>query len=84
LTHHLWSDTTVKKGALVTTAEGNRFFYTPCLTQEAYGIEKGQEIARLFSGSSALSVMLQFIRSAELSPKEIEEIKKMPGEKNHE
>lgn len=87
-----WSDSTVKtllsrlvkKEALGIQEEANRHLYFPRLSQEDFALQKGREMARLLSGGPALPVALHFLKNADLSARDLVELKKMLEEKTHD
>lgn len=87
-----WSESTVKtllsrlvkKGILAAVAEKNRFSYSPLVDEAAFALQRGAELSRVFSGGPAFPVMLQFLQTTELSPAEIDELKRVLEEKSHD
>jgi BlaI family penicillinase repressor len=86
-----WSESTVKtllarlvkKGVLGTRAEKNRFFYTPLVDEAAFARARGTELAQTLGGGPAFPVMVQFLQTADLTPGEIAELKKLLEDKIH-
>jgi len=80
-----WSESTVKtllarlvkKGWLAAESEKNRFSYRPLADQAAFGEDRGRELARSLTGGPAFPVMLQFLKTAELSPAEIAQLRQV-------
>jgi BlaI family transcriptional regulator, penicillinase repressor len=64
----------VKKGALAFSTQGNRYLYRPAVTREScVRTESRSFLSRVF-GDEVGPMLLQFVRQADLSPKEIEEL----------
>ncbi|MGA2232741.1 MAG: BlaI/MecI/CopY family transcriptional regulator [Tepidisphaeraceae bacterium] len=71
----------VKKGALVFSTQGNRYLYRPAVTREScVRTESRSFLSRVF-GDEVGPMLTQFVRQADLSPKEIEELTRALKEK---
>lgn len=67
----------VKKNALATAADGNRYLYRPRVAREAcVRSESRSFLARVFGGRAG-EMLCRFVDEAELSPREIAELKKI-------
>lgn len=74
----------VKKGVLRFRPEGNRYLYAPVIAREKYvKTESASFVERVFAGEAA-PMLLQFVRSARLSKKDIEELRRILDEKQEE
>jgi BlaI family penicillinase repressor len=84
-----WSPNTIKtllgrlktKGALSHEARGKAYVYRPAVRMEDCVRQESQSfLDRVFGGASA-PLLAHFVRRAKLSPTEIDELKKILGEK---
>lgn len=67
----------VKKGALATTADGNRYLYRPRVGRdECVRRESRSFLARVFGGDTG-AMLCRFVDEAELSPSQIAELRKI-------
>jgi len=72
----------VKKGVLNYTIDGKKYLYSPLFTREDYMEKESKSFMnKVFSGSK-LPMLSFFVKSNELSEKEIEELKRMLDEKD--
>jgi BlaI family penicillinase repressor len=73
----------VDKGVLAAEADGNRYVYRPlvsrgrCVRQESQSFLK-----RVFDGDAA-ELLVHFVRGADISPEQVEELKRLLDEKRH-
>jgi BlaI family penicillinase repressor len=74
----------VKKGALDFTTQGNRYLYRPRVKREAcVRTESGSFVKRVFGGAVG-PMLVEFVRQADLSASEIEQLKRLLDEKGDE
>lgn len=74
----------VKKGVLRFRPEGNRYFYTPALPRERYvKQESASFLDRVFGGATS-PALVHFVKNAQLSSEEIEELRRILDEKGKE
>ena len=67
----------VEKGVLETAADGNRYIYKPLITrQKCIRSESRSFLQRVFGGNSA-ELLVHFARDAQITPEEIEALKKI-------
>ncbi|MGZ5477750.1 MAG: BlaI/MecI/CopY family transcriptional regulator [Thermoanaerobaculia bacterium] len=66
----------VKKGVLRYRADGNRYFYTPGIARERYVKTESKSFVDRVFGSEA-PMILHFLREADLSRDEIEELRRI-------
>jgi BlaI family penicillinase repressor len=74
----------VKKGALDFTTQGNRYLYRPRVKREACVRMESRSFVRRVFGGEVGPMLVQFVRQADLSAGEIEELKKLLDEKGDE
>lgn len=87
-----WSDNTVKtllsrlakKGALETTQEGGRNFYNPLIAQNDFVQTESRNFADKLLDGLTFPLLANFLSQSTLNPSEIEELKRILEEKNHE
>jgi BlaI family penicillinase repressor len=71
----------VKKGALTYVEDGRRFLFKPRISQEECVKQATKSfISRVFDGATA-PLLVHFVKSAELSSDDIEQLKKILKEK---
>ncbi len=70
----------VKKGVLRYRAEGNRYLYAPAIARERYVRTESKSFVDRVFGSEA-PMILHFLREADLSREEIEELRRILDEK---
>ncbi len=74
-------DRLVKKGALRFEVEGKRYLYWPRVTMEKCVRKESQSfLERVFGGEPA-SMLVHLVKTARLSPEEIQELKRILEEK---
>ena len=84
-----WSDRTVKtllsrlvkKGALGFEAEGKRYRYHPLVERDACLRAEGHSLLERTAGGAASPVLTLFLERADLSPAEIDELRRLLDEK---
>jgi BlaI family penicillinase repressor len=73
----------VKKRAIEYSAQGNRYFYRPRLTRDAcVKMESRSFVSRVF-GDAVGPMLVHFVRQANLSREEIEQLEKLLREKSN-
>ncbi|NJK92972.1 MAG: BlaI/MecI/CopY family transcriptional regulator [Blastochloris sp.] len=80
---HDWKDQTirtmlgrlVKKGALRTRAEGNRFHYSTKVAREACVKNASRSLLERLFGDAVQPLLIQLVKESHLSPGEIKELK---------
>ena len=71
----------VDKGALAAEAEGNRYVYRPLVSRSKCVRQESQSfLQRVFSGDAA-ELLVHFVRGADISPEQVEELKRLLDEK---
>src|SRR3954452_10045467 len=84
-----WTPRTVKtllnrltiKGALAFEARGKVYWYRPAVARDECVKREGRSfLARVFGGDSA-AMLVHFVKTAKLSPKEIAQLKRLLGGK---
>ncbi|MHC4398689.1 MAG: BlaI/MecI/CopY family transcriptional regulator [Planctomycetota bacterium] len=87
-----WSHRTVRtllgrlvdKGALAAEREGNRYFYRPMVDQAQCVREETQSfVDKVFEGDAG-ELLVHFVRHEEMSPQQIDELKRLLDEKQKE
>ena len=84
-----WSERTVKtllsrlvrKGALGYDVEGKRYLYRPLVTREESVRRASRSFLDRVFGGAARPALLHFVREADLTPEEIEELERLLEEK---
>ncbi len=91
LKHTGWSPTTiqtylarlVKKGALHTERQGKCYLYTPAISENECQLEESKTfLSRVYDGSLS-SMVSGFVKSGNLSEKELQAIKKLISEQEN-
>ncbi|MCB6993974.1 BlaI/MecI/CopY family transcriptional regulator [bacterium 210820-DFI.6.37] len=67
----------VKKGALSKEKQGRVFVYTPMVQEEEYRTGASRKFLDRFYDGALGSMVLNFIQQQQLSPKEIEDLKRI-------
>jgi BlaI family penicillinase repressor len=71
----------VEKGILDTEADGNRYVYRPLVDRSTCVREESRSfLKKVFAGDSA-ELLVHFVRSADISPEQIEELKRLLDKK---
>lgn len=66
----------VKKGALATAADGNRYLYRPRIARDACVRKESKSfLARVFGGDAG-AMLCRFVDEAELTPEQIKTLRK--------
>lgn len=74
----------VRKGALRFRAEGNRYLYRPAFAREQMVREESRSFLQRVFGGDASPMLVHFVKEAELSDAEIEELKRILEDKKGE
>lgn len=67
----------VKKGALAFEVEGNRYLYRPAVKRAQCVREESESFVSRVFGGSAGAMLVQFVEQAELTPAEVEQLRKV-------
>src|SRR5947209_13824711 len=71
----------VDKGVLAAEADGHRYLYRPLLSRGKCVREEGRSFLRkVFDGDTA-ELLVHFVRGADISPEQVEELKRLLDEK---
>ena len=69
------------KGHVTRTKKGKAFIYRPATTRERLLSKMVERLSRIFSGGSSADLITQLIKTENLSPEEIEELRRIAHEK---
>ena len=67
----------VAKGALAAVADGNRYLYRPLARREACVRGEGHSFLQKVFGGDAAELLAHFVRRSDISPAEVEELKRL-------
>ena len=71
----------VDKGVLAAEAEGNRYVYRPLVSRSKCVRQESQSfLQRVFAGDAA-ELLVHFVRGADISPEQVEQLKRLLDEK---
>ncbi len=71
----------VKKGALSYEAKGKAYLYEPRIRKELCVRQEGQSFVERVFGGAIAPMLVHFVRNSHLSPREIEELKRIISDK---
>jgi BlaI family penicillinase repressor len=71
----------VEKGVLAAEADGNRYLYRPLVSRNKCVREASRSFLRKVFGGDATELLVHFVRGTEMSPEQIEELKRLLDEK---
>jgi BlaI family penicillinase repressor len=71
----------VAKGVLSAEAEGNRYVYRPTVSRGKCVREQSRSFLKKVFGGDTAELLVHFVRGAEISPEQIEELKRLLDEK---
>ena len=74
----------VKKGVVRFKPEGNRYLYSPALPRERYVRQESASFLDRVFGGDASPMLAHFVRNADLSDEQIEELRRILDEKKKE
>ncbi len=85
LTATRWSHRTIRtmlarltdKGALSTTADGNRYVYRPLVTRQKCVRAEGRSFLKKVFAGDAAELLVHFVQDARMTPKQIQELKRL-------
>ena len=66
-----------KKGALVFSRDGNRYFYTPCFTREQHVSNASDSFLGRIFGGAARDLVVHFAESGKLTKQDLSELKRI-------
>ncbi|OWK35578.1 Transcriptional repressor, BlaI/MecI family [Fimbriiglobus ruber] len=72
----------VAKGVLAAEADGNRYLYRPLVSRRTCVREEGHSFLKKVFGGDATELLVHFVRGADISPAQIEELKRLLDEKH--
>jgi BlaI family penicillinase repressor len=87
-----WSENTiktlvsrlVKKGFVAFVEEGYRYYYSPLINQAECLREDKEKFLERWSSEAGFSLLAQFVAQTDLTPQQIEELKRILEDKSHE
>jgi BlaI family transcriptional regulator, penicillinase repressor len=71
----------VDKGVLAAEPDGNRYLYRPLVSRSKCVRQEGQSFLKRVFGGDAAELLVHFVRGADISPEQIEELKRLLDEK---
>jgi BlaI family transcriptional regulator, penicillinase repressor len=71
----------VEKGVLAAEADGNRHLYRPLVSRNKCVREASRSFLKKVFGGDAAELLVHFVRGTEMSPEQIEELKRLLDEK---
>jgi BlaI family penicillinase repressor len=71
----------VEKGVLAAEADGNRNIYRPLVSRGKCVRTESQSFLKKVFGGDAAELLVHFVRGADISPEQIEELKRLMDEK---
>jgi BlaI family penicillinase repressor len=71
----------VEKGVLTAEAQGNRYLYRPLVSRSKCIRSESQSFLNKVFGGDAADLLVHFVRHADISPEQIEELKRLLDEK---
>jgi BlaI family penicillinase repressor len=71
----------VDKGVLAAEPDGNRYLYRPRASRSKYVRQESRSFLQKVFGGDAAELLVHFVRGAEISPEQIEELKRLLDEK---
>jgi len=71
----------VEKKALEQTVDGKRYLYSPLVSMEACARSEGESLLARLTGRTPSIALIHMVREAELSDKDIRELKKILKDK---
>jgi BlaI family transcriptional regulator, penicillinase repressor len=74
-------DRLVSKGALKIKTEGKRYLYSPAVKMDACLRKESQSFLKRVFGGEPASMLIHLVKTTELSPEEIKQLKKILSEK---
>lgn len=85
-----WSPRTVKtllhrlveKKALRFEMQGKRYVYSPCVSRESCQKREGRAFLERVFGGQPSSLLAHFVRNSQLSPEEIDELRRLLEERD--
>jgi BlaI family transcriptional regulator, penicillinase repressor len=67
----------VDKGALAAVGDGNRYLYSPLVGRSACVRAESQSFLQKVFGGDTAELLAHFVRGADISPEQIEELKRL-------
>lgn len=74
----------VRKGALRYREEGNRYLYRPAVSRQTYVQQESRSFLERVFGGEATPMLVHFVKHAELTDEDIEELRKILEAKKEE
>src|SRR5262249_50842874 len=71
----------VDKGVLAAEPDGNRYLYRPLVSRSKCVRQEGQSFLKRVFGGDTAELLVHFVRGADISPEQIEELKRLLDEK---
>jgi BlaI family penicillinase repressor len=71
----------VDRGALAADADGNRYVYRPLVRRSACVRQESQSFLERVFGGDAAELLVHFVRGSDISPEQVEELKRLLDEK---
>jgi BlaI family penicillinase repressor len=71
----------VEKGALAATAEGKRYIYRATVSRSRCIREEGRSFLKRVFGGNAGELLVHFVRDADITPEQIDELKRQLDER---
>jgi BlaI family transcriptional regulator, penicillinase repressor len=69
------------KGVLAAEPDGNRYLYRPLVSRSRCVREESRSFLQKVFGGDAAELLVHFVRGADISPEQIEELKRLLDEK---
>jgi BlaI family transcriptional regulator, penicillinase repressor len=69
------------KGVLAAAADGNRYVYRPLVSRSKCVREESRSFLQRVFGGDAAELLVHFVRGADISPEQIEELQRLLDEK---
>ncbi len=74
----------VKKGVISFTPDGNRYVYHPLIPRSRYVLEEAKSFMERVFGGETTPMLVHFVRRAQLTKEEIDELRRVLDEKEEE